>query len=376
MRAKAVTIGRPQADSREGRHRVTAQVAGREVWFESRDFPLQPSPEALGSALLLPALFAGVDLQLEQAVCPRWLEGARAATALAVRWWKLPQRRFEASSRPMPLTATSDLTALCFTGGLDSFHSLLRGKHRPKLLVFVHGYDIALGDEVRLGAFETSLERVAAARGARPAVIRTNLREHPLVAATSWTLTHGGALAAIGHLLSGHASRLVLASSVPRAYNIPWGSHWQLDPHWSSGALEILHDGADFSREQKAWAVAAEPLLREHLRVCWENRSPTGNCSVCDKCVNTMLLLEQAGALANSTVFNPPHSFVPLLDALPHTTFVRVYRAMRQRGLPAETEAAVERLLVRTGRHNARQRLRTRWRSALDRMRFRRRYRI
>jgi len=375
MRAKAVTIGKAQAHLREGNHRVTAQVAGREVWFESRDFPLQASPEAMGSALLLPALFAGVELQLEQAVCPRWLEGAKAANALAVRWWQLPHRRLEASSRPAPLTTKLDVSAQCFTGGLDSFHSLLRGKHRPKLLVFVHGYDIALGDEVRLRAFENSLERVATASRARPVVIRSNLREHPLVASTSWTLTHGGALAAIGHLLSGHASQLVLASSVPRDYHIPWGSHWQLDPNWSSGAMEILHDGADFPREQKAWAVAGEPLLKQHLRVCWENRSPTGNCSRCDKCVNTMLLLEQSGELANYTVFNPPHSFEPLLDALPYTTFVRVYRAMCQRGLPSETEAAVQRLLRRTKRHNARQLLRTRLRRALDRVLFRRRHR-
>ncbi len=234
--------------------------------------------------------------------------------------------------------------------------------------MFVHGYDIELEDEVRLRAFIPSLNAVAAQRGARAAIIRTNLRQHPLLRGAPWIHTHGGALAAVGHLLGSQVSRLVIASSVPRSYDIPWGSHWQLDPLWSSGAVSITHDGDDLSREQKAWALAHEPLLKTHLRVCWENRTPTGNCSVCDKCVNAMLLLQQAGHLETCTAFQKPSSFVALLEALPETTFVRVYRAMCQRGLPPEVAVAVERLLQRT----ARQTFRKRVRRFFKRFRFRR----
>jgi hypothetical protein len=208
----------------------------------------------------------------------------------------------------------------------------------------------------------SSLTLIARQTGAIPVTLSTNLREHPLMEGAPWNKTHGGALAAIGHFLSAHVSRMIVASSVPRSYQIPWGSHWELDPLWSSGALQIVHDGDDFSREEKAWAIAAEPLLTRHLRVCWENRTPTGNCSTCDKCVNTMLLLRQAGQLDNYAVFDKPESFVPRLDALPRTSFVRVYRAMCRRGLAPDETAAVHRLLERTERLAKRVTWRQRWR--------------
>lgn len=368
MQAKAVLISKPQATNHHGNHRVTAIVAGHEVWFASRELPLQASMEAYGSALLIPALYHGARLRLKETVCPTWSAGAAGATRLANQWWQLPQLVPEADSRTTPSVTTGTATALCFTGGLDSFHCLLRGKHRPDLLVFVHGYDIAPADNVRLRAAVSSLEQVATQCNARAVIVSTNLREHPLVRNSPWIHTHGGALAAIGHLLGDHAARLVIASSVPRTYNVPWGSHWQLDPLWSSGAITITHDGDDFSREQKAWALAGEPLLPQHLRVCWENRSPTGNCSVCDKCVNAMLLLEQAGQLDAYSVFQKPASFVALLDNLPQTTFIRVYRAMCQRGLPIDVEAAVLRLLQRTEQAAKQPRLRKRIRSLVDKV--------
>jgi len=364
-----------RAESSGGVHRVCAEVAGHGVWFESRDRVLAPRAEAFGCAAWLPALFAGVGLRLDGEVCPEWYARARDVAALARRWWGLRPRALEVRVRESPSEPCSPATALCFTGGLDSFHSLLRGAHRPDLLVFVHGYDIPLEDEPRLRAVVPSLERVAAACGARPVVVRTNLRRHPLWASASWEWTHGGALAAVGHLLDRHAARLVIASSIPREYDAAWGSHWRLDPLWSSGAMTVVHDGADFSRHDKAWALAGETLLHDHLRVCWENRTATGNCSTCDKCVNAMLLLHQAGELDRYGAFERPDSFVPLLDALPRTTFVRVYGAMRDRGLPADLDAAVTRLLERTARQAARTARKKRFRAIRDRLLLRRRRR-
>jgi hypothetical protein len=96
----------------------------------------------------------------------------------------------------------------------------------------------------------------------------------------------------------------------------------------------------------------------------------------CDKCVNTMLLLQQAGQLEKHDVFEVPQSFVPLLDALPHTTFVRVYRARCQRGLSGELEAALQRLLISTEQENARAAFRKRVRRVLDKILCRSRRRV
>ena len=37
------------------------------------------------------------------------------------------------------------------------------------------------------------------------------------------------------------------------------------------------------------------PLVRDHIRVCWENRAATGNCGECEKCVRTMVYVELLG---------------------------------------------------------------------------------
>ena len=48
----------------------------------------------------------------------------------------------------------------------------------------------------------------------------------------------------------------------------------------------------------------ATTCARAHLRVCWENRSLLGNCSHCDKCLCTMVLLDACGALDSFPVFD------------------------------------------------------------------------
>jgi hypothetical protein len=348
MKTQTIEVRNLRETTRAGVHRATAEVAGAELWFESRDLPLRASVEAVCSAMLIPALFHQSPLKVTQEVCPQWLQQAREVVGIVGRWWRYPALMPEAPVRVTPSRPRNAGTAMCFSGGLDSFHSLLKSRHRPDLLVCVQGYDMALEDGVRFEAFRPSLRSVAETCGARPVVIRTNLRQHPVFAAAPWHHTHGGALAAIGHLLGEHAGRLVVASSVPPTCTEPWGSHWQLDPLWSSRELEIVHEGAEFSRAQKAWSMAGEPLMFQHLRVCWENRTPTGNCSACDKCVCTMLLLEQAGQLDNYVVFQRPQSFVKLLEALPRTQYPITYREMCQRGLNPQVQAAVERLLRRT----------------------------
>src|SRR5262249_25540970 len=204
------------------------------------------------------------------------------------QWWGYPEIIPEPFHNPRQAPRATQ-TALCFSGGVDSFHTLLRSGYAIQYLVFVLGFDVELGDLRRFEAFEPSLRAAAAETGARPVVIRTNLREHSAFAPVSWERAHGGALAAIGHLLDGIVGQLLISSTDPFSLRIPWGSHWMTDAFWSSEKLQVLHVGAHIDRNQKLRAITDEPLARNHLRVCWENRTPVGNCSRCEKCVRTRL---------------------------------------------------------------------------------------
>ena len=202
--------------------------------------------------------------------------------------------------------------------------------------------------------------------GLAAVLIRTNLREHPLwrrkrwawrrwrwrrLRVARWERVHGGALAAAGHLLRPALRELRIAASYPLAFDRPFGSHWRLDPLWSSRALRVAHVGAEKWRTQKLLDLADEPLVRRHLRVCWRNLAPAGNCGRCEKCIRTMLILEGAGRLDRFPVFPSPAGLAREIDRLPSlgTDLMPVYRAFLATGLSRPVRDATVRLLQRGG---------------------------
>ena len=252
----------------------------------------------LRRALLIPAAASNRSLQIDEALDAAWLRHVPDVLKLLNSWWGLRPTRVIAESREVvPRMATRQI-AQCFTGGVDSYYALATASPPPDLLVFAHGYDIELTDRQRLDAFRPSLTETAGAFKVRFIVIRSNLRLHPAYQRVSWEWTHGGALAALGHLLGDEVGRLVIPSSYPYHDAKPWGTHWNLDPLWSSSRLSVEHADATLRRNGKVREIVKHPVAMRGLRVCWENRSPTGNCSVCEKCVRTMLALHISGRLA------------------------------------------------------------------------------
>jgi hypothetical protein len=356
--------------SGDGVWRVEADAAGEPLWFESPDLPLAASAEAYGSLLLLPAAAHGRRLILPTAVDAAWLANARRALEVAQAWWGYGGRPEEVLSGLTAVpheapasTADQRALALCFSGGVDSFHTLLRGDGEVGVLVCVHGFDIPLADTRRMAAMEASLRTIAAVRGLRAVLIRSNLRQHPAFACGDWEQVHGGALAALGHLLRDSVRSLLISASYPLAFDQPWGSHWKLDPLWSSTRTRIEHVGAELWRADKLRAIMDEPLVREHLRVCWENRSEAGNCGACEKCIRTMLILDGAQRLAQYTVFPGVGELAGSIAQLNRLKpdLRPVYASFLDTALSPPVRAAVERLLARSYRPGLGRRLRELW---------------
>ena len=281
---------------------------------------------------------------------PEWLRGAASAARVASGWWGYAPQGPDTSHRHGLRRRRSRAVALAFSAGADSTYTLLRGAQRPQALVNIHGFDIPLAETERHAGVERVVRAVAAELGLPLIVVRTNLREHPSFAAVEWERTHGGALAAVGHLLSRDFGTLLLSATFARGEEErPWGSHYKLDPCWSSAQMRLTHVGDDMRRMRKVAELADEPIAQRHLVVCWEHRTDDLNCSRCDKCLITMVILHRAGRLERFATLDGPEVIAERLGELPHTVYTNSYGQLTREGLPGvAVQEAAERLLERT----------------------------
>jgi hypothetical protein len=296
-------------------HRVSADVDGIPLWFESDDMSLSAAPEAFGSALLLVSLHHRRKLVMDAPVSAIWLENIQKLFPIWRDWWGYKPIMPNIVSRPDVGTEPAPAKALLFSGGVDSFYSVLNAP-RHDLLVSAQGFDVSLQDNARMDALRESLTEASRFIDAKPLVMRTNFRDHPVAGrGRLWERIHGGVLAAFGHVLSEHVGQLTISSSYGLRNPVPWGSSFMTDPFFSSDMIRITQFGAEMRREEKLPLIAHHPLVRKYLRVCWQNRDGTLNCSHCGKCLVTMLTLAEAGALEESGVFDDEEALINRLNA-------------------------------------------------------------
>ena len=349
---RVIAVGRPRVATDGATTRVSADVGGAEIYFESDDLPLEAPPEVFASALLPAVTQRRWKLRMSEPLDIEWLAGAQEVLDTWAGWWGTPEALedvLEAKSRPRAEDRRGGRLGLCFSGGLDAFHTLLCSGREIDDLVFAHGYDIRIEDERRFAAAEESLRAVAAEVGARPLVIRTNLRRRRPFKGAGWGRTHGGALAALGHASSGELGEILISSAYTRASGNDWGSTWDTDPCWSSSRLRVTHFGDAFTRDQKMRAVVHHPLVREHIRVCWENRAEVGNCGECEKCVRTMVHVALLGEDVGRWPFGGSGSLQERLDRVPfvHPQQVSSYEPMIEICDDQGLTAAMRRLIDR-----------------------------
>jgi hypothetical protein len=256
-------------------------------------------PEDLTPLLPVLALMASrldADLAIDAATCPVATSGVVAATAQYAAWWGWHgvgvQVRRDAAPQP-----ASGGRGLFFTRGLDSASVLVAAStagHPPTHLVGLDWvdapYDIAdHGDVWRATA-------AAAAESGLPLVrVTTNARTFtdPLI---SWDFSHAPVLAATALALGGVVDCVGIASTHPAGHPVPFASHPDVDPLWSSATVRIEHRlDVPGGRTARAGVVAGDPWAARWLAVCWE-QSGEGNCGRCRKCLATMCSLWLVGA--------------------------------------------------------------------------------
>lgn len=274
--------------------------------MRSKHTHLVTSPEAYVAATLLPAMKASADLVLDETIDPTFAENLRTIQDIYASWFAGAERiAVTAPTTASPSLPPSNRTATFFSGGVDSFYTLLKHEDAINALVYVHGFDVDFDAMPLRQQVSDMLWGVADHFGKTVIEIETNLRAFSDPRA-GWGKYHGAALASIALALRQSIDRIFIPSSFPYSNLKPWGSSPLLDPRWSTEQLEIIHDGCEADRLSKCQRVAESDVALQHLRVCWENRNEAYNCGRCEKCLRTMVQLLAASGLERCTTFEHP----------------------------------------------------------------------
>lgn len=279
-----------------------------EIYFEINNPGIVWKAETFITAALFPAMRLGINIQCPFPVSKKYLNNLSMIQDILQAWFPdlqpvtiVPERAVEIPSNDLPKQA------LFFSGGLDSSYSFLKHLDDLDALIFVNGFDISIQDVSFFQNVRDRLGMVTEAKHKKFIIVHTNLREFlEDEMSLSWADTHGLAMASIAHLLSAEYSKIFISATSHYADLYPYGSHPLLDPLWGTEALEIVHDGCEANRVQKARYVANDEIVRKALRVCWENRNGAYNCCECEKCIRTMVQLEIARVLSQFPSFNKP----------------------------------------------------------------------
>jgi hypothetical protein len=324
------------------------------------------SEDAMGTALLLPALAAGEQLKVTGSLSSKFHANSKEIAVIAARWWGFHNLEFPVlADATTPRQKLSQNVGLFFTGGVDSFASLLRNEVQVTRLVNVVGYDIDLDDKARIDKSIRQLRQVAQEFGKELTIAETNLRSHSFFNSVGWRVTHAAALAAIAHLLSQEVGKVLIGSSdVPP----PWGSHPTLDPLWSTEAVEIVNDGSELKRLDKVCIVASNEAALRFLKVCFKNRSEDLNCGRCEKCVRTQAQLRAVGVSGTLDAFSSG-PIQGLIEGLPYTVpaVFSQWMDIRNRIDSKQIRSSIDSLLRRSRRKAISRKIKAYWRNAVTR---------
>ena len=244
-------------------------------------------------ACLLPSMKVGEDLEVQGEVSFKLYNSIEKIQNIYSCWF--PEYKKINIISPIKQNYKenkNDNTATFFTGGVDSFYTLLKRKDEIDKIIYVHGFDIPLSSIEYRTQVNTHIEDVANNLNKQYIKIESNLREFSDNFCNWGYHYHGSALASVAILLQDIIGKIYIPSSYNTQDLFPWGTHPDTDALWSTEDMQIIHDKCE-ARIDKIKTISNYDVALNHLRVCWQ--SGLYNCSKCEKCIRTMIGLYAMG---------------------------------------------------------------------------------
>ncbi len=172
------------------------------------------------AALLIPSMQLGETLTVNAPAAPRLLRALPKIMAFYNDWGpqykvievRTPKERQESNS-------ISKANALFFSGGVDSFYALTKlteqtaEKNHLSHLIFVHGFDIKLNDNILFDRSYAAVKDIASYYGKKLVLVSTNVR-----AITDkyvgWDNCYGSVMASVALCFNGFFDHVYIASDL------------------------------------------------------------------------------------------------------------------------------------------------------------------
>ena len=201
----------------------------------------------------------------------------------------------------------SENTAAFFSGGVDSFNTLISHVKENPTLITLWGSDVKLNDFDGWNKVKAHSLNTAKKFNCQNLFIRSSFRYVinegalsqeviPLCGDGWWHgFQHG--IGIIGHAAPytylRKISKLYIASTYTEKDkgNYTCASDPTIDNHVKVGKCITIHDGYEFERQDKVRRICEYKRtsgIEINLRVCWESAGG-GNCCHCEKCYRTIL---------------------------------------------------------------------------------------
>ena len=252
-----------------------------EIFHESSFMPPLQDDTLLDGHVLCHLLYAmqmGSPLVVHGTLSHTMLRNLDELQRLWSRW--RPERYHRIDIIPDKITDARRVQAQqraisAFSGGVDGmFTALCQRRLFPESLSFhltdvllVHGFDVELKNPHYFDQMETRVRPFLDDLGLQLRTMKTNSKDWHR---QNWEDSFVFELAACMHMFSNEFDfALVGSSGSYEDLHLPWGSSPVADHLMSGDLMQVVHDGAGFSRTEKINDIVHFPLACKALKVCW-----------------------------------------------------------------------------------------------------------
>ena len=321
------TTGKDQVEWKRLVYRVDTGERIFDVFFAGPEVDPAATMEAGLVLALLPAMRLSRDIHVKGKISSSFMTGAGNYMRVMARHFPgLTPVKMSADTCIQAVPLKSPRVASFFSGGADSFFTLIKGQQDITDLVFIHGFDMSIKALERRAVVVAKINQIAKEMDVRLIEVESNLTDI-IKAYGDWLLHgHGLGMVAVARALRGDFTEIRIPSSYSIDQQEPWGSWLATDPLFSDERLQITHDACIATRMDKIRAIADNPVALNYLRVCSEKKAGNlYNCCRCEKCIRTMTSLHALHVLEKASSFPLPLTPKLVADVLLIRNGLRIF---------------------------------------------------